>query len=181
MAAVPVNHKKSQVKCTFLGKSFEMRIPWMDLTAFSSVVELLLWYWICSALYQRAQPPPTDIEIHLFQSCHLSLFFSSDTSLISLPPLTKPSKPGKKLFDKKKKKSTFSVSFRWDQIDVPCEVSWPGSERYSQLCVTFSWADFSLKLSDDCVRPVTSLRCWLNPKPNCGPVCVNSWRGGKVL
>ena len=154
MAAVPVNHKKSQVKCTFLGKSFEMRIPWMDLTAFSSVVELLLWYWICSALYQRAQPPPTDIEIHLFQSWHhLSFFFSSDTSLISLPPLIKPSKPEKKLFDKKKKKSTLSVSFKWDHIDAPCEVklawqwalqplvcnlflAWLLSEAFGWLCTT---------------------------------------------
>ena len=163
--------KKLQVKCTVWGKSFEMRIPWMGLTAFSSVVEFLLWYWICSALYQRAQPSPTDIEIRLFHSWHhLSLFFSSDTSFISLPPLTKPSKPGKKLFEKK---STFSVSFQWDQINKPPEVKLSQQWAYSQSCVSsFPCPNFSLKLSESCVHPVISLRGWLNLEPNCCPVCV---------
>ena len=166
--------KKLQVKCTVWGKSFEMRIPWMGLTAFSSVVEFLLWYWICSALYQRAQPSPTDIEIRLFHfmaSFKLVLFLWY--FFYKLASTYKTIKAWKEIIWKEKKKSTFSVSFQWDQINKPPEVKLARQWAYSQSCVSsFPCSNFSLKLSESCVHPVISLRGWLNLEPNCCPVCV---------
>lgn len=104
----PVSHEKSQVKSTFLGKSFEMRIFRKDLSALSSVGKFLQPAVPFTKVQQCLLSLPADIEIPLLHSWHhLSFFFffsfSSETSLISLPPLTKTSKPGKKLLGKKKK------------------------------------------------------------------------------
>lgn len=71
----PVSHEKSQVKSTFLGKSFEMRIFRKDLSALSSVGKFLQPAVPFTKVQQCLLSLPADIEIPLLHSWHHLTFF----------------------------------------------------------------------------------------------------------